>query len=366
MSLCNQVLDVADDVNRVLLKEIVKVATPPEMVKKANVSTREIKEKLNREDFALLALTKEGSELRKFAINDAANCWLSCQYFEKTAHKLPPRAQEIAGAMLKKACAIFNLEETPKLKKLSSVHTSNIYNEALDMNKVAAKIETEAVTPDDSKHFYALNTNYAMPNREYVEKAASYFVDYEKDFADASDRHMFANNVLARAKELNMPLDKIASLAKYAGEDYGDTLEIQIRQRKDLLQAKPEMSAALEKIAAYKNELPAEEFAKLLFTFDKKASLTRYYDGYLADAFKATFERRFTKQASGYSWESSDGELSCNEKELESAFEKKAEKIKGYFGVTVANQLKKHGCSLFESLPSDAKETIAKIVKGQL
>lgn len=137
--------------------------------------------------------------------------------------------------------------------------------------------------------------------------------------------------------------------------------------RQNHLEAKPEMSAALEKIATYRKTLPAKDFAKLLYAFDKKASLDRHYRTHLADPFKATFDRRITKEAGGYAFDDkNDSDLNCTQKELDAAFDSKYDKIKGYFGPTVAEQLKKHGCSIFDSLPVDAKSTIAKITKGIL
>jgi hypothetical protein len=365
MSLSNQVLDFADDTTKELLTEIVREAPLPQMVKRAQVTTRETKEGLPRSSFALVAFTKEGAELRKFPIHDEASAWLSCRYFEKTAHKLPAKAREVAGGMLKKACAIYGLKETPTLTKIAKARGGNSYYENQDMTKTAAPIQVEALEHSDSEHFYALNNRYAMPSPEFVKKAAAYFVDFEKSFADAEDRHTFAKNVLARAQELDVELEHAKTLRKYASEGYGDILEAQVRMRLDLLQARPEMSAALEKVAAYKRELEAPEFAKLLHTFDKKASLDKYYGGYLADAYKSTFERRLTKEASSYSYDSEDaGEIS--DKELTKAFEDKYDKVKGYFGPTVADQLKKHGCVIFDSLPKDAKETLVKITKGQI
>jgi hypothetical protein len=365
MSLSNQILDVADDLDRSILKDILREHAPPAIVKTANIATQDAKEKLGRENFALVAFTKEGSELRKFTISDAANTWLSCQYFEKTAHKLPAKARTIAAGMLKKACALYALDETPSLKGVKP-RSGNVYYEMYDMTKTAQPIVTEAVVQDGSKNFYALGERYPMANSEYVKKAAAYFVDYERDFTDALDRHTFASNVLARAKELGTELEQPKTLAKYASSDYGDILDAQIRMRLDLLQARPEMSAALEKVASYKKEVKAPEFAKLLYAFDKQASLDKYHNSYLADAFKATFEQRLNKTASGYTWESSDGETSLTEKQLNDGIENKYDKIKGYFGVSVTDSLKKHGFSIFESLPIDAKETVAKIIKGDL
>ena len=371
MSLCNQILDLTDDTNKAILKDILSQAPPPDFVKTAQIATRDMTEKMGRESFALIALTKEGSELRKFPCFDKASTWLSCQYFEKTAHKLPEQAQVIASGILKKACAVYGLDETSSLKAVKTVSGGNLsggnlYREDRDtMRKTAQVARAEAVVKDDSKYFYALNENYAMPSPEYVKKAEAYFVDYSREF-DAQDRNTFADNVLKRAEELKVPLEHEATLAKYASAEYGDIVDVQIRMRQDHLCAKPEMSAALEKIAAYKTELPAKDFAKLLFVFDKKASLNRYYGRGLSDAFRSTFERRQVKQASGYSYEDSSEGVSCTGAELDEAFDKKYTKIKGYFGPTIADSLKKHGCAIFDSMPRDAKLTVAKIAKGEL
>jgi hypothetical protein len=347
MSLCNQVLDLTDDTSKKLLKEILEGSEVPAMVKTAQVATRAAQEKFNRADYALIAITKEGSELRKYPINDAANTWLSCRYFEKTAHKLPTRAREVTATMLKRV-----------------FRPGNLYYEAYDMSKTAQPVAVETVQRDGSKHFYALGDKYAMPNPEFIKRAGQYFVEHEKSFTDPLERHTFAHNVLERAKELQVELMQKEALEKYAGASYGDLLETQIRMRHDLVQAKPELGEALTKVASYKKELQPQEFAKLLHGFDKKASLDKYYGGYLADPYKSTFETRFTKVASGYSYDSDEGHVS--EKELTKAFEDKYDKVKGYFGPTVADQLKKHGCEIFASLPKDAKEVITKIAKGQI
>lgn len=364
MSLCNQVLDVADDINKELLKQIMAEATPPDMVKTAQVATRDVQEKFTRSDFALIAITKEGNELRKFPINDAANTWLSMQYFLKTSSKLPGAASRLAANNLKIACDKFGIKSHSAIEDMP-IQRSTVYHEGADIAKIASRIAVETVKQDDSKHFYALDQRYPMANAEFVKKAGQYFVTHEKEFSDPAQRHEFANNVLERAKELQVALEQKEVLEKYAGAEFGDILETQIRMRHDLLQARPDMDEALTKVASYKKELVPLDFAKLLHTFDKKASLDKYYGGYLADAYKSTFETRFTKVASGYSWESADGS-SISEKELTKTFEDKYDTVKGYFGSTVAEQLKKHGCQIFASLPKDAKEVITKIAKGQI
>jgi hypothetical protein len=370
MALVHQIVDFVDDINRSILKEA--AANIPAHLKDAKILTAEERERLEPEQFALVMRTKEAQVLKKFPVNDEANTWLSCRYFEKTSEQLPYVAQKVAATHLKRACDIYGLESHEAINKLASNEIkTNRYDEVKSwtedrLHKQSVKLAK--VEHDGSKHFYALGNHYAMPNPEYVKKAAAYFVDHLKEFSDAEDRSVFAENVRARAKELEVSLEKKAeeSLRAYASDAYGDLIGTQLKLREELLSFKPEMSQALSKLAAHRADTDPQTFAKALFLFDKKAGLTRYYDGFLSDAFKATFGTMFSKKASEYSWEDEGSGLSINAKDLEKAADAKYEKIKGYFGSTVADQLKKHAVSIFESLPKDAKETIIKIAKGAL
>jgi len=370
MSLVHQIIDFVDDISKGILKEA--AAQVPDHLKSGEILTAEQRERMEPEQFALVMRTKEAQVLKKFPVNDEVNTWLSCQYFSKTAAQLPYVAQKVAATNLRRACAIYNLETPEVVEKMASNEVkSNRYDEIKSWTEDRLHAKTAQVAevkPDGSEHFYALGNRYAMPNPDYVKKAAAYFIDHTREFGDAEDRATFAYHVRERAKELQVALEKRAeeSLASYSGDAYGDMISTQLKIREDLLWAKPEMSAALAKLAAHRTDTDATTFAKALFMFDKKAGLTRYYDGHLADAFKATFGNVFRKEASGYLWEDEGSGLSINEKELEKVADQKYDKIKGYFGSSVADSLKKHAVSIFESLPKDAKETIVKIAKGEL
>jgi len=366
MSLANQIVDFVDDVDKSLLKLIGKDA--PTLMKTAQVLTIEEREKLEPDLFALVMHTEDSQVLKKFPITDAANTWLSAQYFEKTAEQLPYVAQKIAASNLHRACAFYKVASPDCVKEWASPEIkNNLYLEVRDMKKYAqaAPIRKQAqVESDGSKYFYALGDNYAMPSAEYVKKAAAYFTDHHREFQDAEDRHAFAANVLERAKELSVQLETKDTLEKYAGQGYGDSWEGQIRLRQELLQAKPEMAEALNKLASKRAETDADTFSKALYLFDKRAGLARYYDSHLMDAFKSTFGRMH--KTAGYSWEDTTSGLSISEGELSNAVANKYDRIKSYFGGTLADSLKKHAVAIFDSLPSDAKETIVKIAKGVL
>lgn len=365
MALANQVVDFIDDTDKTLLKQIASKA--PETVKTASVLSIEEREKLPAADFALILRTKEAQILKKYPITDAANTWLSAQYFAKTAEQLPYVAQKIAASNLRRAAAIFNVALPEMIEKLASREVEgNVYNEIMDKNKEKPMTKIAAAPQSDgSNHFYALGHNYAMPSPEYVKKAAVYFTEHVAEFQDAEDRYNFANNVIERAKELHVELECKEQLNKYAGAQYGDSVGTQLRMRQDLLQHKPEMSSALFKLAEHQTSTEPKTFAKALYLFDKKAGLSRYYgSGNIADAFQSTFGTFF--KSAGYRWEDESSGLSIGDKELSKLASDKYDRIKSYFGTTLADSLKKHAAEIFDSLPKDAQITIVKIGKGEI
>lgn len=365
MALANQVVDFIDDIDRSLLKQIALDA--PEVIKTASVLSIEDREKLPAEDFALILRTKEAQVLKKFPITDAANTWISAQYFAKTAEQLPYVAQKIAASNLGRAGAVFNIELPELITKLASKDIEgNVYNEVLDNKKEKPMTKiASAPKPDGSEYFYALGNNYAMPTPEYVKKAAAYFVEHAVEFQDAEDRYNFASNVLARAQELQVDLECKSQLSKYAGAQYGDSVSTQIRMRQDILQHKPNMAEALSKLASHQETTEPKTFAKALYLFDKKAGISKYYGrGLIADAFQSTFGT-FIKSA-GYRWEDETSGLSVSDKELSKLASDKYDRIKSYFGPTLADSLRKHAAAIFESLPKDAQITIVRIGKGEI
>jgi hypothetical protein len=368
MALANQIIDFTDDTDKSILK--LAAASAPEHIKTAKILTAEEREALSPDQFALVMRTKEAQVLKKFPTIDEANTWLSCQYFEKTSQCLPHTAQKIAAANLKRACAIYNIKSTPSIDKLASTDVSgNRYDEIKSYKEDKMNVKVASVVqvkPDGSQHFYALGEKYPMPTPDYVKKAAAYFNVHHRDFIDAEDRYTFAGHVKARAKELEVALEKQAeeTLSKYVGNGYGDSVDKFIRVRGELLEHKPELKASLAKLASHKSTTEPEVFAKALYEFDKKAGISKYYDSYLADAFKTTFIN--TKVASAYSWEDDQSGSRLSGSALEKAVDEKHDKIKSYFGETLANSLKKHAVAIFDSLPIDAKITIAKIASGEI
>jgi hypothetical protein len=359
MSLANQVIDFVDDLDR----SILKTASVPDTLKSANILTAEDRDSLANDQFALVIMTKEGSELKKFPINDPANTWLSCHYFSKTAHSLPFEAQKTAANALAAACALFDLEPTAQVKQAAKGNfCGNLYKEA-----AAGPAPVEFVKrASEGKHYYALGDKYPMPDAGYVKTAEQYFEMHWQDFEPA-DRYLYAKNVKARADELNVKVASVV-ISKFANDAFGTRLVSELSRRRELLDARPDMQTALNKLAAHTTDTDPETFAKALHLFDKKAGLDRHYDSYLKDPYQATFEDtgKIAKAKYGYTWEDTASGMSLNEAQLEKAAEDKYDKIKGYFGETVASHMKKNAVAIFESMPKDAQVVLARIARGSM
>lgn len=364
VGLINQVIDIVDDVNKGILKK----ASIPEQFKTAGILTAEEREALPKEDFALVIMTKEGQELKKFPVNDAANTWLSCHYFSNTHEVIPDGAMKIAASNLKVACALYDLP-VPEIVKQAAVEgvQTNIYEESTKSEDKVIKVAYDS-SHSQGTTYYALGNRYPMPTPEFVKKAEEYFDRHWHDFKDASDRYEFAKNVSNRAKELSV---KVAStnIKKYASDSFGSVIAKEILVRKDLLDGNDKLSSALNKLASHVEDTDPSTFAKALHIFDKKAGIEKYYDRGVRDAYRATFENseEVDKLASfGYRWEDAVSGVSVDEASLVKCADTKYDKIKGYFGPTLADSLKKQAVAIFESLPNDAKVVIAKIANGSI
>jgi len=91
----------------------------PEMLKSAGSLSRELRDALPDDVFALV-LHDGDNVLRKYACVDQGNTALNIEYFLKVAHKLPVEAQKVAAENLMTACHWYDIEPPEDLKKLST------------------------------------------------------------------------------------------------------------------------------------------------------------------------------------------------------------------------------------------------------
>lgn len=357
--LANQVLDAYDDVHRTHLKKLAKLN--PQIY----LMTSDEHSSLADDDFALSVITKRANKLNKYPVNSHDNTWLSNQYFEETHYRLPKEAATIAAWNIKQACEKFGITALSAVIGLAKEAASNVYCEQ-DMPATARV--TRTVTPDLSKFAQVQQicdndtfATYVFATPGHVKLAVRYFEEF-CDKMPVEHRHKYAAAIQRRAGDLGM--DKQGGrVAKYAGDAYSAHVDAHVRSRMSLLDiADPTLKVALEKVAATKATSTPMDFAKLLHQFDKYAKLDKYYGGYLTNPYEATFAVRTNPSAIYKS--ASYGNLTADM--IGKIATEKYAKIKEYFGVSIADTLKKEGAPVFESLPNDAKEIIAGIADGSL
>lgn len=110
-------LDWYDDRGETLKKVFPTLDSVPEVIKTAGVRP---KERLNHEDFALVALD-EGTVHHKYACNDAGTTAMSVIYFMEHGDKLPEEAQKVAAASLVEACQRFDLTPPAAMMKVAKL-----------------------------------------------------------------------------------------------------------------------------------------------------------------------------------------------------------------------------------------------------
>jgi len=356
--LANQVLDQYDDVTKDGLKKLAAINP------KAYLMTPSEHGKIADDDFALSVITKQAQKLNKFPVDTADNTWLSGQFFEMNHGKLTEKAASIAAHFIKKAYERFDLKETPAVAALSKEASANVYVEG-ESDKAPERHKT--VDMSKFAEVQAIGDNYAVAQYTFatpahVKLGSMYFEKFASEIPVAY-RHKYAAALQKRAHELGMPPLK-GGVQKYASDHYSGALDAHIRSRVSLVEfTKPDLVGPLNKLASMKKELTPSEFAQALHSIDKRAGLDKHYGGYVKDPFLATFGME-PNPYSGWKEKTASGTLTADDVKKVSV--EKYAKIKEYFGKSVADELKKEGVAIFESLPDDAKEVIAGIANGQI
>lgn len=350
--LANQVLDVADDIGFETLRKLADINP------KINVMTAAEREKLADDDFALSVITKRAMKLNKFPISDHDSTWLSSQYFDRTHYRLPKEAAAVAAYHIKQACERFHIEPTPAVTTLAKEASTNIYVEP-DLPSTSRVLrETPAADTTNFAEIEKVANNYTYAQYAFPDTAAITLGNqYFEKFASRMPlelRHKYACALQKRAGECGVTLKGLIS--KYASNAYSADVGAHLASRRSLLQiADPKYMTALDKLAAMKDTLQPQEFARVLHGFDKRASLDRHYGGYLTDPYQATLTfGTQTKIAAG----------PLTPDSIQTLITDKMPKVQEYFGHTMAEHLKKEGEHAFTALPQEYQEVLAGIADG--
>jgi hypothetical protein len=377
MPLTGQVIDIYDDTDYSGLQKLASASA----YGNTKILSPEEHAALPDSQFALVVLTKHANIVRKFPINDPGHALLASHYFGENHEKLSAVEKVTAATHIRNACNAYGVECDNAVEKYAAdvSEVSNIISEGAkpkwyeeqvykgardELTKVAsAEIDARMSLPDEQ---YALILDqegevvrsYAMPDVKHVKIASAYFKKYATHL-HPTHRHQFASNVMRRADELGVELEKTAHLEQWASPNYNSKVNWHLEQRKSLLPRNEEACGVLDKLASLQESTDPVTFATALHEFDQGTGLNRYYDNKLADPWASTMSAE--KNAS---WSTSvDGDI-ITTADLQRVAN--SSKLASYFGSTFSGQFKKHAVEVFESLPKPEKVLIKQMARGEI
>jgi len=371
MPIPGHVVDFYDDSDRRYLKKMAQDLGP---WRSAEVLSPGQVNDLLDEDFALVVITKTAGKIRKFPLHDEAHIKLASMYFEEANENLSAAERVCAATHIREACDAYEIEADPAISKyaangfFSNIVEEGVRNEyekyaELEMTKEASRdISARMEVPDDQYALLLDNEGetirkYGMPDESHVKIAASYFKKYARDLSP-EHRHMFAENVIRRAGELNVDLDT-SYLQKWASGGWNQGLSYHLNERRTLLDGSNEALGVLDKLAELAESTDPDTFASALYEFDKQAGLDGQYGKHITDPWESSMAPQKTAM-----WnEDVDGETITGD-DLKSAAN--SDKLRSHFGEAFQNQFKAHAIEIFNSLPDPDKVVVKQIAKGQI
>ena len=281
MKFTGTILDFYDDHGATIKESYASLEDIPSTIKNASFIE---KEKLAQDDFALVAIS-EGNHYPKYPTYDQGSTALSLLYFDKHAHKLPAKAQQVAAHFLTKAAMRENLLPSEELiKKASEVYNSNIVD-VTDMEQ-ATQIIKQADTAwgvvHKGKNYFPLSTEHQ------IAQAQEYWLEKQAHMPPAIRRE-FAVNIVNRSDTASLPVPLALKIA--ASESYGPETQLDnaLALRREVLPYETEAQTQLQKIASTKFKISADTYAKNLAEFDIKHGIESLWGRNIPDPFQSTY-----------------------------------------------------------------------------
>lgn len=286
--LSSEVLDFYDDGEGAIFKQrFPQPELVPDFLKEAKWVTPEDREQLSDDLFAFV-MNEDGEKLKKFAMTDKANTMLSIIYFlDNGVQKIPPEISKMAAKRLVQGCLWYDIEPPEMLDKIAGGEVPADY---VDPNVSTEK--TAALGPVVEHKIMAVPSEEKYPLDSYKDtlRAAEYFDKYAARM-HPSRRREFATNLVKRAEELGIPVNKKAHL--YSSDTYATKGHVahQIRTRMDKTandHTKAKYGMLFEKMGGMTPGVAGEALALL----DEEAGLDAKWDGAILDPFSSVLAEK--------------------------------------------------------------------------
>lgn len=257
---------------------------PPELLKEA--SWAEPNDLLDR-DYAVILVSEEGQELRKFACHDAGNTAMSMWYLAYFKDELPAAVTKVAAVNLAVAADAYGLEVPQEIFDLNVDVAPEWADDLLDERRV--KVVQQALSPQ----------------RDEQDKTASAVVSpfdvlhhaqENWDDLDPFQRHDIAVYLCKEGSAAGVVVPD--SIHVYGGTELNPRFEMLMEHRKNYT-TDVEHQADFERLGKRAHVMPLEDVVETLYLMDERASLTPRYGNGLPDPLLAVYGQ--TKEAE-FSW----------------------------------------------------------------
>ncbi len=350
----NLTIDFRDDTEGEIFKQIFPTfESIPECVKEASI------EDPQDHEYAV-SIDDNGIPLRKFAIHDAGNTYLSLAYLSKVAHLLPAEVVKEAGEGIWESVERFKMEIPEELKDFGKstgtpvVTRERSFRPSLSFEDIQDPVDGRSPDSGDViKGKKLLEGKYPVDDYYQTKKAEEYWNDNWRDFKP-KDRKEYCTKLASRMQELCVDIPE--DIKKYASTGYSYDIDNHLQLRKDL--ADYEHKETVDLLIEKRAYVDPFVFAEALQTFDKIAGLEVHWDSILSDPYRSTFGDSVEKIAEDNWRYNGDGQY-IREDHLNS-LSKNYHDIKQILGSELANDFMSAPKKTFEGLSQIHKTMIAR------
>jgi len=274
-NLVNRELDFVDDINGSM-----KIASE----NKDTIGKFEIGEieKLARNDYAIVFMTKQGEDGR-YPLKTPDQTMLSCVYLKENASKLPKSFVKIAATRLKEAC------DRHKITAPEFISSNS-----------ADRVASHVVSPyAEEQNKFACDGKYPINTKNEINTAIEYFEKNAKMFSP-DEALQYCENVIKAAEENNVRIPHGSKVNDYDSRGFSNLLKLAIDKRIELLNGVYEygdkdgdaLKLAYTRLYSKKNDTNPREFSEKLAHLDRVSGVDTHWDkGSIDNPFKSTFKR---------------------------------------------------------------------------
>lgn len=210
-----------------------------------------------------------------------------------------------------------------------------------------------------SVQHYALGNKYPIDSFEDVQRAIDY---WEQNWVALSpaDRHEYAGKTAARADELGLEVPD--RLDRYGSIEYAPDIDAHMASRRAVVDKN--LGRLYTELQEKRAAMEPDEFAYVLSEIDKTAGLDAFYGSAVQDPYFSTFGGSPKTKTAGWYWQSRIGTY-VNSNDLRWLVRNGRPLLHKHFSSDVTDALIKDPFVIFESLPDDSKELIARLANGR-